>query len=326
MKLLIPGGAGYIGSHMVKHAIDEGHEPVVLDNFSTGNRWSVQDVECIEVDLLDKDKLSKSLKGKQFDGVIHFAAKSIVGESNKNPKKYYLNNVIGSINLFNELIKNDISKIVFSSTAAIFGNPQTKKISESHPINPINIYGKSKYMIEEILQDYSKAYGLQATCFRYFNAAGADPSGEIGEHHDPETHLIPNIIESALSELNLNIYGDDYPTHDGTCIRDYIHVNDIASSHLLGIYNMNNPTNLFKKYNLGNGSGFSVKEVIRSCEKIIGSKIQYNVTKRRDGDPVSLVADSSLAENELNWIKEYSDIDQIIETAYCWHLNKRNLF
>ena len=208
MKLLIPGGAGYIGSHMVRYAQEHGHEVVVLDDFSTGHEWAVKDCEILRVNLLDHDKLAQLLKDRDFDGVIHFAAKSLVGESVKKPALYYRNNVIGTLNLVNEMLNNDINNLVFSSTAAIFGNPVTYKIAEDHPKNPINPYGQSKLMVENMLQDICSANDFNATCLRYFNAAGAHESGEIGEAHDPETHLIPNVLKAALSnESNLKVFG-----------------------------------------------------------------------------------------------------------------------
>ena len=239
MKLLIPGGAGYIGSHMVRYAQEHGHEVVVLDDFSTGHEWAIKDCEILRVDLLDQDKLAQLLKGRSFDGVIHFAAKSLVGESVQKPDLYYRNNVVGTLNLINEMINNDIHNLVFSSTAAIFGNPITGKIAEDHPKNPINPYGQSKLMVENMLRDICAVHDINATCFRYFNAAGADPSGSIGEAHDPETHLIPNILKSMISGGSvLKVFGNDYETRDGTCVRDYVHVTDLAQAHLLGLEHM----------------------------------------------------------------------------------------
>jgi UDP-glucose 4-epimerase len=319
MKLLIPGGAGYIGSHMVRYAQDRGHEVIVLDDFSTGHEWAVRECEILRVDLLDQDKLSQLLKGRDFDGVIHFAGKSLVGESVKKPEFYYRNNVVGTLNLVNEMLKNDVNNIVFSSTAAIFGNPVTGKIAEDHPKNPINPYGQSKLMVENMLRDVCSAYDFNATCFRYFNAAGAHESVEIGEAHDPETHLIPNVLKSALSAGPLlKVFGGDYQTPDGTCIRDYVHVNDLASAHLLGLEQMNYSDG-FAAYNLGNGKGFSVLEVIASCERAIGRPISYEVTERRLGDPAVLVADSGNALRSLGWKLQYSQLDHIVNSALVWH-------
>lgn len=321
MKLLIPGGAGYIGSHMVRYAQEHGHEVVVLDDFSTGHDWALRDCEILHVNLLDQDKLYRSLKGRQFDGVIHFAAKSLVGESFKNPALYYRNNVIGTLNLVNEMLKNDINTLVFSSTAAIFGQPVTDKIAENHPKNPINPYGQSKLMVENILEDICLANDLNATCLRYFNAAGAHNSGEIGEAHDPETHLIPNVLKAALSnESNLKVFGVDYPTPDGTCVRDYVHVLDLAHAHLLGLEYMQKNKG-FSAFNLGNGDGFSVFEVIKAVEKVIGKPIKYKITSKRDGDPSALVADSSRAVSVLGWQPSFKNLASIIKSASNWHKN-----
>ena len=319
MKLLIPGGAGYIGSHMVKYAQEHGHDVVVLDDFSTGHDWSVSGCEIIRVNLLDQDKLARQLKGRSFDGVIHFAAKSLVGESMRKPDLYYQNNVVGSLNLVNEMLKNDVSNLVFSSSAAIFGNPETDKISEDHPKRPINPYGQSKLMVENMLQDICSAYGFNATCLRYFNAAGAHQSGQIGEAHNPETHLIPNILTSVLSSENsLKVFGDDYPTKDGTCIRDYVHVTDLAQAHLLGIEKMQEVDG-FSVFNLGNGNGFTVLDVINTCSRVMGEPINYKVDGRRAGDPALLVADDKKAKSELNWKPEYKNLTEIIESSWLWH-------
>lgn len=321
MKLLIPGGAGYIGSHMVRYAQEHGHEVVVLDDFSTGHEWAVRDCEILRVNLLDQDKLSQLLKGRHFDGVIHFAAKSLVGESVKKPDLYYRNNVVGTLNLVNEMLNNDIHNLVFSSTAAIFGNPVTDKIAEDHPKNPINPYGKSKLMVENMLQDICSANDFNATCLRYFNAAGAHKSGEIGEAHDPETHLIPNVLKAALSnDSNLKVFGDDYPTPDGTCVRDYVHVTDLAQAHLSGLEYMEQNKG-FSAFNLGNGSGFSVLEVIKSCEHTTGSSVFYDIDERREGDPASLVADSFKAGELLGWNVQFGSLDTIVSTALKWHSN-----
>jgi UDP-glucose 4-epimerase len=319
MKLLIPGGAGYIGSHMVRYAQEHGHEVVVLDDFSTGHEWAIKDCEILRVDLLDQDKLAQLLKGRSFDGVIHFAAKSLVGESVQKPDLYYRNNVVGTLNLVNEMINNDIHNLVFSSTAAIFGNPVTEKIAEDHPKNPINPYGQSKLMVEYMLRDICAVHDINATCFRYFNAAGADPSGSIGEAHDPETHLIPNILKSTISGGNvLKVFGNDYETRDGTCVRDYVHVTDLAQAHLLGLEHMKHNRG-FSAFNLGNGSGFSVLEVIESCERVVSNKIPYDIALPRGGDPARLVADSAAAIREIDWKPNFEKIDDIVASAWRWH-------
>jgi UDP-glucose 4-epimerase len=319
MKLLIPGGAGYIGSHMVRYAQEHDHEVVVLDDFSTGHEWAVRDCEILRVNLLDQDKLSQLLRGRHFDGVIHFAAKSLVGESVKKPHMYYRNNVVGTLNLVNEMLNNDINNLVFSSTAAIFGNPVTDKIAEDHPKNPINPYGQSKLMVENMLQDICSANDFNATCLRYFNAAGAHESGEIGEAHDPETHLIPNILKVAFSdESSLKVFGDDYHTPDGTCVRDYVHVTDLAQAHLLGLEYMQKNKG-FSAFNLGNGDGFSILEVINGSVDITNNEILFHIDDRRQGDPAVLIADNKLAVAALNWKPEYSAINDIIKSAWDWH-------
>ncbi|XXK59463.1 UDP-glucose 4-epimerase GalE [Porticoccaceae bacterium nBUS_09] len=319
MKLLIPGGAGYIGSHMVRYAQERGHEVVVLDDFSTGHEWAVRDCEILRVNLLDQGKLCRLLNGRHFDGVIHFAAKSLVGESVKKPDLYYRNNVVGTLNLVNEMLNNDINNLVFSSTAAIFGNPVTDKIAEGHPKNPINPYGQSKLMVEKILQDICSANDFNATCLRYFNAAGAHESGEIGEAHDPETHIIPNVLKAVLSNTSiLKVFGDDYPTPDGTCVRDYVHVTDLAQAHLLGLEYMQKNKG-FAAFNLGNGQGFSVLQVIKGCEKVTNTKIPFQIEERREGDPAVLVSDNKLAIEEINWNPKYNDINDIIKGAWLWH-------
>ncbi len=319
MKLLIPGGAGYIGSHMVRYAQEHNFEVVVLDDFSTGHDWAIKECEILRVNLLDQDKLAKLLKGRDFDCVIHFAAKSLVGESVKKPELYYRNNVIGALNLINEMRKNDLNNLVFSSTAAIFGNPLTNKIAEEHPKNPINPYGQSKLMIENILNDICADNDFSATCLRYFNAAGAHKSGEIGELHDPETHLIPNVLKATISnEKNLKVFGNDYPTPDGTCVRDYVHVSDLAQAHLLAFEYMQENKG-FSAFNLGNGNGFSVLEVIKGCEFIANNEIHFQFEDRRNGDPAVLVADNQKSLRELNWNPKYNDLNDIIKSAWFWH-------
>ena len=267
-----------------------------------------------------------SFVGRYFDGVIHFAAKSLVGESVNMPDLYYRNNVVGTLNLVNEMLQNDLNNIVFSSTAAIFGNPITDKIAEDHPKNPVNPYGQSKLMIEHILQDICTVNDFNATCLRYFNAAGAHESGEIGEAHDPETHLLPNILKAALSRNNsLRVFGDDYPTPDGTCVRDYVHVTDLAQAHLLGLkYIQKNKG--FSAFNLGNGNGFSVLEMIKSCEDATNLSIPYQIDSRRAGDPEVLIANSSKARELLGWNLQFSKLDTIISTSLKWHMNyKENI-
>jgi len=318
MKFLVTGGAGYIGSHMVKYLQNHNHEVVVLDNFSTGHRWAIDQCEIIELDLLEKFKLRKALQKRNFDVVIHFAAKSIASESSQYLEKYYKNNVVGTINLLDEMLRNDISNIVFSSSAAIFGNPESNKIKECAPKKPINPYGKSKLMIEQILEDMSNKKQINAICLRYFNAAGAHEDGDLGEAHEPETHLIPNILNSNLNNDKLTVFGNDYNTPDGTCIRDYIHVSDLVQAHMLGITMIKKNSGFFE-YNLGNGNGFSVIEVIKACEKILGETINFEFGQRREGDPDYLVADSKKAINELGWEPVFNNLNKIIASAWLWH-------
>lgn len=304
---------------MVRYAQEFGCEVVVLDNFSTGHEWSVKDCEILRVDLLDESKLSKFLKGRYFDGVIHFAAKSLVGESAQKPDLYYRNNVVGTLNLVNEMLKNDVNNLVFSSTAAIFGNPIYETINETHPKLPINPYGRSKLMVEQMLESVCSAYNFNTCCLRYFNAAGADPSGEVGEAHDPETHLIPSILKSCLSDVSeLKVFGDDYDTADGTCVRDYVHVNDLAQAHLLGLEYLK-ADNGFSAFNLGNGGGYSVFDVINTCSGVTGESISYEIKGRRSGDPAVLVADSSLANKQLGWKPQSTDLFEIVTSAWKWH-------
>ncbi len=321
MKLLIPGGAGYIGSHLVRNAQEEGYEVTVIDDFSTGHEWALKDCEILEANLLDKERLSKLLKGRHFDGVIHLAAKSSVEESIRKPLLYYKNNIIGTLNLLGEMLRNDLTNLVFSSSASIFGNPLTAKISEDHPKNPINPYGKSKLIVEKILEDICSTGHLNAISLRYFNAAGAHESAEIGEDRDPETHLIPNVLKSAISlDSNLVVHGSDYPTPDGTCIRDYVQVMDLSRAHLLSLEYMKSNKG-FSAFNLGNGNGFSVLEVINESIKITKKEISYKFSERRLGDPATLVADNKLAKSELNWKPKYRDIHSIIKTAWLWHIS-----
>ncbi len=322
MNILICGGAGYIGSHMVRALLNSNHQVTVFDNLSTGYAWAVPrpDAQLIVGDLLDSEALGALFQSNAFDAVMHFSAKSLVGESVQDPNLYYMNNVVGTLNLITAMREAGVDRFVFSSTAATFGNPQSDFIDESHPQQPINPYGQSKLMVERILSDYSTAYGLNSVSLRYFNAAGADPSGVIGEAHEPETHLIPNILRSILdrASMQLKIFGDDYDTPDGTCVRDYIHVNDLADAHLKALHYMEQHEGAHV-FNLGNGSGFSVLEVLAAAEKIVGQAIPYEKASRRPGDPAMLVADSSLARKELDWEPTYTDIQSIIETTWHWH-------
>lgn len=322
MRILICGGAGYIGSHVARMAVDHDHEVLVLDNLNTGWRDAVQDMDFLQLDIHDESRLVELFSGSTFDLVMHFCAYSLVGESMEQPGKYYHNNVSGTLSLLRAMVNCGVSNLVFSSTAAVYGEPRTEQIVENHPKQPISPYGRSKWMVEQILQDCAQAYGLNSVCLRYFNAAGADPSGCIGEKHEPETHLIPNILKSVASggELNLKVFGTDYPTPDGSCVRDYIHVNDLASAHLLaGEYLKDNPG--ARAFNLGIGKGFSVLEVIEAARRVTGQSIDYEVCGHRPGDPPVLVANASAARDQLGWTPGYTEIEAIIETAWNWHKN-----
>lgn len=324
MHVLICGGAGYIGSHMAKTLAARGDRVTVLDNLSTGHREAVQWGQLIVGDLLVAADIDRALESDTYDAVMHFSAKSLVGESVSHPDRYYLNNVVGTINLLNALIHHRIYKFIFSSSAAVFGNPEYTPIDELHPTRPINPYGKTKLMVEHILADYDHAYGLRSVSLRYFNAAGADPDAQLGESHDPETHLIPNVLLSLgkQSTQMLKVFGQDYDTADGTCVRDYIHVNDLCDAHLRGLdYLMGGgKTDIF---NLGNGHGFSVLEVIQSATLVTGKRIPYSVVDRRPGDPPVLVATSAKARQQLKWSPRYTDLGQIIETAWRWHQQQK---
>lgn len=319
MKILVCGGAGYIGSHMVRYLLSQNMEVVVLDNLSTGHRQSVP-AELLEVgDLLVHSSLETVFARHSFDGVIHFGARSLVGESVMQPYMYYENNVMGTLNLLQAMQRAEVSRLVFSSTAAVFGNPDTALIDETQPTSPINPYGASKLMVERMLADAAAAYGLRSVALRYFNAAGADPKGGIGESHEPETHLIPNVLRAAQGQGNgLKVFGSDYPTRDGTCVRDYIHVNDLASAHLLALRHMESQDGAHL-FNLGNGQGFTVLEVIEAARRITGCAIDFKPSERRPGDPAVLVASSEKARRVLGWRPQFADIGEIIDTAWQWH-------
>lgn len=318
-NVLICGGAGYIGSHMAHWLSDHGYNLTVLDNLSTGHAQAVRWGEFIHADLLDPGALDQALRGRRFDAVIHFCARSLVGESVRQPNAYYRNNVTGTINLLEAMQRHDVQRIVFSSTAAIFGNPVSEVIDEDHPKAPINPYGASKLMAERILADAATAYGLRSVSLRYFNAAGALPDQGIGEAHLCETHLIPNVLKAALGDgPALKVFGDDYPTPDGTCVRDYVHVQDLAQAHALalGFMETNEGAHAF---NLGNGQGFSVRDVIATAAKVSGKPVPFEVAPRRDGDPASLVASSEKARAQLGWVPRWTELEPIIESAWRWH-------
>ena len=323
-KLLIFGGAGYIGSHTLKELQHAGYDCVVADNLVYGHRDAVpEDVILVQVDLMDKEGLSELFSTYSFDGVIHFAAYTYVGESVDNPAKYYRNNVVGTLNLLDTMIEHQVKTIVFSSTCAVYGNPEYVPMDEKHPKNPISPYGKSKWMIEEILEDYQRAYGLQYIALRYFNAAGCDRDGELGERHDPETHLIPLVLQTAAGVRRvINIFGDDYETPDGTCIRDYIHVEDLAVAHRLAMEKLWE-TGESMALNLGTGVGYSVHEVIQAAERVVGKEISVYKEKRRLGDPAILLAHNQKAQKVLQWCPKCTSIDEMIESAWMWMKNRK---
>lgn len=314
------GGAGYIGSHTVKHLIENNYEVVVADNLSMGHREAVLTPNFEIADLMDKTSLDQIFKKYKIDTVIHLAAFIAVGESVENPAKYYRNNVVGTLNLLDVMIENNVKNIVFSSTAAVFGNPEYTPIDEKHSTNPINPYGQSKLMIEKIFADYQKAYGLNYIALRYFNASGCSSDGIIGESHNPETHLIPLVLKAIKGEReNIKIFGTDYNTPDGTCIRDYIHVEDLANAHRLAIENIHKFTGTI---NLGTSKGTSVKEIISIAEKITDKICPTVFESRREGDPAILTASNETALKILGW-QPTKTMEDIISSAWNWELNKK---
>jgi UDP-glucose 4-epimerase len=318
-SVLVCGGAGYIGSHMVAWLMRRGWQVTVLDNLSTGHRRAVGDVEFAHADLLEQSSLERVFSSHYFDAVMHFCARSLVGESVEQPYEYYANNVCGTLNLLQVMRRHSIKRLVFSSTAAVFGQPMSDTIDESHPKQPINPYGAGKLMVERILADAAIAYGLRSVSLRYFNAAGASTTASIGESHEPESHLIPNILRAAGSGGHgMKVFGDDYHTRDGTCIRDYVHVEDLARAHELALDFLDNNDGAHA-FNLGNGEGFSVLEVIAAAESVVDHKIPFSIQPRRIGDPAVLVASSAKARTELGWIPTHRSLDSIISTAWKWH-------
>ncbi|MFM6040673.1 MAG: UDP-glucose 4-epimerase GalE [Sphaerospermopsis kisseleviana] len=320
--ILVTGGAGYIGSHAVKALLQEGYQVLILDNLVYGHRDLVEQVlqvKLIEGDIEDRPLLDHLFQTHKIEAVMHFSAYAYVGESVTDPDKYYRNNVVATLTLLEAMLAASIKKFVFSSTCATYGVPKFIPITEDHPQNPINPYGATKLMVERILSDFDVAYGLKSVCFRYFNAAGADPSGLLGEDHNPETHLIPLVLQTALGQRqSISIFGTDYPTADGTCIRDYIHVSDLADAHILGLEYLlkGGESNVF---NLGNGNGFSVREVIAAAQEVTGINISVQECDRRPGDPPSLIGSSEKARKILGWQPIYPDIKDIVTHAWNWH-------
>lgn len=323
MNVLVVGGAGYIGSHAVRYLSQRGHNVFVYDNLSRGHRESVPSDRLIVGEVADRRALVSAMKDHQIDAVMHFAAFALVNESVNDPSIYYRNNVIAALELLDAMREANVMKIVFSSTTATYGEPELIPIPETTPQQPINPYGFTKLVIEKALADYAAAYGLAYAALRYFNAAGADPSGEIGEDHDPESHIIPLVLQVALGQREkITIYGDDYPTPDGTCVRDYIHVLDLADAHLRALDRLEPGKGIC--LNLGTGRGTSVREIVEACREVTGHPIPEVMGMRRAGDPPELVADSRRAQAELGWTPQYQDVRSIVETAWNWHRKHPN--
>jgi UDP-glucose 4-epimerase len=325
MRVLVLGGAGYIGSHMVRFLQEQGDEPIVFDNLSTGHRAAVSDCPLIIGDLLDAEAITRALQQQRPDVVMHFAAKSIVPESAIMPDIYYRTNLSGTMNLLAAMHAENISSLIFSSTAAVYGTPQAVPIKETAALQPISPYGRTKLFMEEMIRDYASAYGLRAISLRYFNAAGAHASGSIGEAHEPETHLIPNILRSVANpNFSLKLFGNQHATPDGTCIRDYIHVSDLCSAHHLAAQRvLQMKARSVDCFNLGLGAGYSVLEVLRGAEAVLGCEIPHRIEAARAGDPPILVADAQRARTQLGWHCEHSALDNIMASAWRWHENQR---
>ncbi len=319
MRIFVTGGAGYIGSHACKALAAAGHEPIVYDNLVHGHRWAVKWGPLITGDLLDQQQLCAALNAHRPEAVMHFAAYAYVGESVEKPARYYRNNVTGTLSLLQAMLSCKINKIVFSSTCATYGLPREIPITEAHVQNPINPYGAGKLMIERVLADFQRAYGMQYVSLRYFNAAGADPTSQIGELHEPETHLIPRVLGVAAGrQSHIHIYGSNYDTPDGTCIRDYVHVTDLAQAHLLALeYLIQQGRSAV--FNLGNGNGFSVQNVIDMVAQVTGASIAVKPSTRRVGDPPILVGSAELARKVLGWAPHYPDLETIVATAWRWY-------
>jgi len=321
-NVLVTGGAGYIGSHACKALAKAGYTPVTYDNLIYGHTWAVKWGPFEKGDILDRRRLDEVIDQYRPEAVMHFAAFAYVGESVENPGKYYRNNVAGSLTILEAMRDHGIRNMVFSSTCAVYGNPETVPIPEEHPLKPINPYGFSKMTVERMLDDFSSAHDMRYVSLRYFNAAGADPDAEIGEDHDPETHLIPLVLNAASGRSeNVKIFGSDYDTPDGTCVRDYVHVSDLAAAHVLGIKYLkaNGKSDAF---NLGNGNGFSVRQVIETAGEVTGKKINAREWPRRTGDPAALVGSSEKTRNVLGWQPGHNNIAEIVETAWNWYQKK----
>ena len=323
MNILVVGGAGYIGSHMVKLLGERRCAVTTLDDLSSGHRDAVLTGDFVQGDMADTELLRSLFARRKYDAVMHFASFIEVGESVREPAKYYRNNVANTLTLLAAMREAGIDRFIFSSTAAIFGTPQYSPIDERHPRAPINPYGRTKNMVEDVLGDYERAYGLRSVCLRYFNAAGADPDGKLGERHDPESHLIPLALQAASGRrAGLSVYGTDYDTPDGTCIRDYVHVSDLCEAHWLALESLRDGASS-QAYNLGNGNGFSVLEVIETAKKVAGVDFAVKHEARRAGDPPRLVADSSAIKVKLGWSPRYADLDTIIAHAWAFERSRK---
>ena len=324
MKVLVTGGAGYIGSHTVKELLKEGYEVIIFDNFSTGKRELLVGGSLIEGDLMDKDSIKDAFRSGDIQAVLHFASLIQVGESYADPRKYYTHNLTSSLNLLDALLEAKVKAFIFSSSAAVYGIPLQIPIPENHPLNPVNPYGQTTAFVENILEDYERAYGLKFISLRYFNAAGADPDGLLGEMHEPETHLIPNLLLFLLGKKKgFDLYGTDFPTEDGTAVRDYIHVTDLAKAHVLALQKLHESSRS-EFINLGANKGYSVQEIIKKTEKITGQSVKYKEKPRRKGDVPVLLSSKDKAEKILGWTLSHSDIETIIQTAWNWHQKTLN--
>jgi UDP-glucose 4-epimerase len=319
MTILVAGGAGYIGSHTARELVREGFEVLVLDNLSSGRRELVGSLPFVQADLLDREALARVFRAHRIEAVLHFASLIQVGESYADPRRYYTHNLTTSLNLLDAMLEAGTNALIFSSTAAVYGEPQETPIPESHPTRPANPYGRAKLMVEDILRDYERAHGLRAVSLRYFNAAGASPDGATGECHEPETHLVPNILLGLLGKRpRLRVFGGDFPTPDGTALRDYIHVTDLAAAHVQALKSLllGGPGDVI---NLGTEAGHSVLEVIRSAEKVTGLPVPFDLAPRRQGDVAVLLASKAKAEKTLGWKPRLSSLETIVESAWNWH-------
>ncbi len=326
MSILVTGGAGYVGSHTVKRLVESGEKVIVIDDLSAGHKGAVSGAELVVGDFGDKDLMRNIIKSNDVEAVFHFAAFASVDESVRDPKKYYFNNIANSLSMLEVMVETGVDKMVFSSSAATFGEPKIVPIPEDHPKDPTNPYGRSKLQLEEILKEYERAYGLRSISLRYFNASGASPDGKIGEDHRPEHHIIPLVLDVARGKREkFFIFGTDWPTRDNTCVRDYVHVSDLAQAHTLALDALRDG-HATDVYNLGNGEGYTVKELIAAASKVTGKDITAVPAPRRAGDPAVLVAGSEKIKKDLGWKPEYPELEVILKTAWNWHTNNPNGF